>query len=104
MISYNHYASGAVGDFFFRRIAGLEAVEAGYKRFRAAPVVGGGLTHARAQVETPYGTAASEWRIENGEFILNIRVPMGTTCEAKLPDGTAATLESGEHCLRGRWE
>jgi len=103
MISYNHYASGAVGDFFLKRIVGLEAIEAGYKRFKAAPLVGGGLTNARAQVETAYGTAAVEWRIEGGEFIMNVRVPMGTTCEAKLPDGTAATLESGEHCLRGRW-
>ncbi len=24
MISYNHYASGAVGDFLYRRIAGIE--------------------------------------------------------------------------------
>ena len=103
MISYNHYASGAVGDFFLKRIVGLEAIEAGYKRFKAAPLVGGGLTNARAQVETAYGTAAVEWRIEGGEFIMNVRVPMGTTCEAKLPDGTKTTLGSGEHTLRGRW-
>lgn len=28
MVSFNHYASGAVGDFLYRRIAGIEATEA----------------------------------------------------------------------------
>lgn len=46
MISYNHYCSGAVGDFLYRRVAGLEAVEPGYKTFCVKPVLGGG-TYSR---------------------------------------------------------
>jgi len=103
MISYNHYAAGAVGDFFLRRIAGLEATEAGYRSFRVKPVPGGGLTSAKAHIETPYGTAASEWSIEEDAFVLKVRVPVGAECEAVLPDGTSAVLGSGEHTLRGRW-
>ena len=33
MISYNHYASGAVGAFLYQRIVGIEAVDPGYKTF-----------------------------------------------------------------------
>lgn len=99
MISYNHYASGAVGDFLYRRIAGIEATQPGYKRFRVQPLIGGGLTHARAHTETPYGTAASEWRIEGDVIHLRVTVPMGAACEVVLPDGTTHHAASGVHAF-----
>ncbi len=97
MISYNHYASGAVGDFLYRRIAGIEAVTPGYERFRVAPLMGGGLTCARAHTESPYGTVASAWKLEGDAFTLTVTVPMGTVCDVKLPDGTEKTVTSGVH-------
>lgn len=99
MISYNHYASGAVGDFFYRRIAGIEPLTAGYKKFQIAPVLGGDLTYAEGRVESPYGTISSKWNIENNRFTLEAKVPMGTTCEVKLPDGSCQELSSGQHKL-----
>jgi len=97
MISYNHYASGAVGDFLYRRIAGIEATRPGYKRFRVRPRIGGGLTHASAHTETPYGTVASSWRIEDGVFRLEVTVPMGTTCRVILPDMATRDVDCGVH-------
>ena len=47
MISFNHYASGAVGDFLYKRVAGIIPEEGGYKKFTVKPLVGVGLTHAR---------------------------------------------------------
>ena len=99
MISYNHYASGAVGDFLYRRVAGLEPIEPGYKRFAVRPIPGGNLTGASASVRTPYGVAASAWRIENGAFTLTVTVPVGTTCLVTLPDGTTETVGSGTHAF-----
>ena len=93
MISYNHYASGAVGDFLYRRVAGLEALEPGYRRSRVQPLVGGGLRSARGAVETPYGRLASSWKLDGTAFSLEVEVPLGTTCEVVLPDG--ATHEVG---------
>ncbi len=97
MISYNHYASGAVGDFLYRRVAGLEPITPGYERFRVKPLLGGGLTHARAHTECPYGAVASEWKLEGRAFTLTVTVPMGTTCDVILPDGAAHTVASGTH-------
>ena len=97
MISYNHYASGAVGDFLYRRVAGLEAVEPGYKVFNVKPLVGGGITWAKGSVITPYGKAASEWKVENGTFTVTIQVPVGTTCQLTLPDGTEKSFPSGRY-------
>ncbi len=97
MISYNHYASGAVGAFLYQRIAGLEPLAAGYGRFRVKPLPGGGLTSAEARTETPYGTAASSWRIEGDTFLLKVRVPVNTVCDVVLPDGQSHTVGSGEY-------
>ena len=104
MISYNHYASGAVGDFLYRRIAGLEATEPGYKRFAVKPVIGGGLTSARATVDTPYGAAGSDWKIENGTLTVTVTVPVGATCDVTLPGGTAKTFGSGVYTLSETYE
>lgn len=97
MISYNHYASGAVGDFLYRRVAGVEPISAGYKRFRVAPLPGGELTFANASIDTPYGTIVSEWKKTDQTFAITIQIPMGTSCELHLPDGSHRELLSGTH-------
>ena len=97
MISYNHYASGAVGDFLYRRIAGIEPTEAGYKTFRVKPILGGGLTSASAKVRTPYGDASVQWETAADTFTVTVCVPIGTRCELTLPDGTSQILASGTH-------
>ena len=97
MISYNHYASGAVGDFLYRRVAGIEAIEPGYKTFAVKPVPGGGLTWAKGHVNTPYGLVSAQWKSEGGKFTVSVHVPVGTECELTLPDGTAKTYGSGSY-------
>ena len=97
MISFNHYASGAVGDFLYKRVAGIEPLTGGYKTFRIKPMIGGGITYARGEVQTPYGTALSDWSTESGKFVLKAIVPFGTECTVVLPDGKAQTVEGGEY-------
>ena len=97
MVSFNHYAPGAVGDFLYRRVAGIESTAGGYRTFRIAPVLGGGITWAKASVETAYGTVSSEWKLEDGHFRIHVSVPVGTACELVLPNEESQTLESGSH-------
>lgn len=95
MISYNHYASGAVGDFLYRRVLGVEPIEAGYRKFRVCPVLGGGMSEAKGSVKTPYGKIEVHWEKQGGVFSVSVRVPVGTACELTLPDGGTETLPSG---------
>lgn len=95
MISYNHYASGAVGDFLYRRIAGIESLEAGYRTFKIAPVLGGDITFARGSVDTPYGIIVSDWKLDGKTFCIEVTVPIGTKCELRLPEGSVKELSSG---------
>jgi alpha-L-rhamnosidase len=97
MVSFNHYAAGAVGDWLYTRVAGIEPIDGGYRRFRVAPLPGGGLTSAEGTVETPYGRASSSWTIEGGRFALRVEVPVSTVCEVVLPDDSRHEVTSGVH-------
>ena len=100
MTSFNHYALGAVADWLHRTVAGLAPAQPGYRHLRIEPHPGGGLSFARARHVTPYGTAESAWRIEQGQIEVRAVVPPNTTADIHLPgSGGTHTVGSGEH----RW-
>lgn len=104
MVSFNHYAAGAVGDFLYRRIAGIEAEEGGYRTFTVRPLVGGGITRARAWTETEYGQVLSDWALEGDTFRITVQVPVGSECTLILPGGEKRRLESGTHTIKTKWK
>lgn len=85
MNSFNHYAYGAVGEWFFSAVAGINAAEAGYKRIKLTPHWGGTLTYAKARHKSPYGLICSQWEIKDKELIY----------ECEIPENTSASLELG---------
>lgn len=97
MVSFNHYASGAVGDFLYRRILGIEPLACGYKKFEIKPLLGGGLTYAEGKTLCPYGEIKSSWQTDGKSFSIEVSVPVGTTCKLTMPDGTVRELESGNY-------
>lgn len=99
MVSYNHYVFGSVGAFLYNRVLGVEPTRAGYEKFKVEPVLGGGLTYAKGEVKTPYGIIKAEWKMDGGDFTLEVYVPRGTECTAVLPDGSEKALGYGSHKL-----
>jgi alpha-L-rhamnosidase len=103
MNSYNHYAYGAIGDWLYRVVAGinLDWQQPAYKHiiFRPLPPTDGRLTHAKASIQSPYGFVGSEWHIEeNGQFILEVVVPPNTTATIYLPGETdGRKVAAGQH-------
>lgn len=98
MNSFNHYAYGAIGDWMYRVIAGLDTYEdgPGYKHIRIQPHIGGGLTHAAASLQTYYGKTSSGWKLENGKLFLDVEVPVNTTATVYVPATKADSItESG---------
>jgi alpha-L-rhamnosidase len=86
MNSFNHYAYGAVADWMYGRISGIQAVEPGYRKSRVAPLIGGGgLTAAKGSLRTAYGMLSSEWSSHGGGFTLHVKVPPNTTSEVVIP-------------------
>lgn len=90
MNSYNHYAYGAIGDWMYRTIAGINSVadQPGYKSIVIAPKPGGKITNASAELETVYGTVKSAWTLENGLLKLDVTIPANTKAKIVLPDAT----------------
>ncbi|HEY7394919.1 MAG TPA: glycoside hydrolase family 78 protein, partial [Gemmatimonadaceae bacterium] len=97
MNSFNHYAYGAIGDWMVRTVAGLDLDEAtpAYKHLVIAPQPGGKLTSARAELLTQYGNAVSGWKIEDGQFHLDVRIPPNTRATVRLPGATLANVTEG---------
>lgn len=99
MVSFNHYAYGAVGDWLYTRVGGLEMTAPGYKAFRIAPMPGGGLTWAKVSHVSPYGKIIVHWEIKDHTFTLNATIPEGTTAVILLPDGSRDTYTAGEYTM-----
>jgi alpha-L-rhamnosidase len=102
--SLNHYSKGAVISFLHRYTAGIELVEPAYRRFRVRPRPGGGLTHAEAAHESPYGRIESAWRLDGEALELRVVVPAGTSAEVVLPDGTTHICSPGQHTYTATME
>ncbi|PYP14242.1 MAG: alpha-L-rhamnosidase [Gemmatimonadetes bacterium] len=90
MNSFNHYAFGAVGDWMYRTIGGIQVDPhaPGGKRVGIAPRPGGGLTHASASLETGYGKVASSWKLDDQRFVLAVSVPPNTMADVTLWETT----------------
>ena len=97
MNSFNHYAYGAIGDWMYRVICGIDTDESGvgYKQIRLAPQPGGNLTHASSELQTMYGWVKSGWKIANGRIVVSVSVPPNTTAQVILPDAASGSVTEG---------
>lgn len=88
MNSFNHYAAGAVGEWLYRFMAGIESDpdHPGYKHIILQPRPGDGLTELESTFETMYGTIQSAWQVHDGEFEVNFSIPANTTATIRLPE------------------
>ncbi|WP_163513489.1 family 78 glycoside hydrolase catalytic domain [Fodinicola acaciae] len=100
--SLNHYSKGAVISFLHTRTAGIRLPEdpgdaPAYRRFVVEPVPGGGLTSVSARHDSPYGRISVDWRITDGRFAMDVKIPPGTSAQVRLPDGSTAEAPAGRH-------
>lgn len=99
MVSFNHYALGSVGDFLYRRIAGIEVnyLNPGYKEFKIEPKLGGNLTFANCKYHSIYGDIESNWKIEGNVFTIDVVIPCNTTAQIILPNQESYKVGSGKY-------
>lgn len=104
MTSFNHYAYGAVAAWLYQSVAGIAPAEEepGYRLVRFAPQPGGGLTWARASIETPLGKSAIAWSLrEDGSLAVGLEIAPAARGLFAAPRGWRApaqdALGSGRH-------
>ncbi|MDD2304293.1 MAG: glycoside hydrolase family 78 protein [Prolixibacteraceae bacterium] len=94
MNSFNHYAYGAIGEWLYRYVAGMDIdpENPGYKHILLAPHPGGGLTNAGVEFNSVYGKIKSAWKLEGSDFVYEVTVPANTTATVTLPAAKADQL------------
>jgi alpha-L-rhamnosidase len=110
MNSFSHYAFGAVMEWAFRSLAGIDTAGAGYRRiviWPRPPKEGSNPDNApinwvRAHYDSIHGRIASAWKREARRFSLDVTIPPNTTARIGLPaDQVAGVVESGAPLAKG---
>ncbi len=86
MNSLNHYAYGSVGDWMYRKVAGLSQLEPGYKKFQIKPMPVKGIEEWGVEFESVYGKIVGKTSCKNGKLHVHIEVPANTTALIILPE------------------
>ena len=97
MSSFNHYAYGSVGDWMYRKVAGIDCLAAGYKKIQIKPMPIEELGAVQARYQCPYGEIAVSYTVCGGKIVYSIRIPVNTTAQVELPDGQKYEVGSGEY-------
>lgn len=98
MNSLNHYAYGSIGEWMYKKLAGINVIEAGYKKFYIKPMFIKGITSVSASFDSVYGLIKSEWKCKNEKITVKIEIPANTTALLYLPEKEdAIELGSGSY-------
>jgi alpha-L-rhamnosidase len=88
MNSLNHYAYGAIAEWMYRSIAGIQPLEEapGFRKARLAPQPDFRLQWAKASLESAAGLYRSEWSFDgDGRLTIRFSIPFHATAEVRLP-------------------
>ena len=101
MNSFNHYSYGAIGDWMYRVVAGIDTYEdgPGYHHSRISPHPGGSLTSAAADLETGYGRISSHWQSKDDSLVMDVTIPVNTTATIYIPVADGSLITESGHLL-----
>ena len=102
MVSFNHYAYGAIGVWLYRWAAGLQEAAPGFREIRIKPYLNDHFTSMKAEQRTPYGLASSGWTKEGDALTLTVEIPANTTAEVYVPSAAADKVTESGRALDGR--
>ncbi len=102
MNSFAHYSFGAVCEWMFRTIGGIDTelapAQAGgpaYKHIVIHPQPGGRLSWARTSYDSIRGRIATAWKLDGDTLELDVTIPANTTATVYVPTADAASVKEG---------
>ena len=87
--SLNHFNFGAVGEWMYSNIAGIQPGAAGFKKIIIRPQIDSSLGFAKASYQSIQGNIHSNWKIEKDTVYFQIEIPANTSASIVLPVDTA---------------
>jgi len=113
MISFNHYAYGAVIDWVYRNVAGISPNlnSPGFRKITFAPRPAEGFRYASAEINSPLGIASISWKLlDDGSLAANLCVPFGAIATVDFPVSNTSLLRvngkkftNGQHLSHGKY-
>ncbi|MHB0955409.1 MAG: family 78 glycoside hydrolase catalytic domain [Pirellulaceae bacterium] len=103
MNSFAHYSFGAVCEWMFRTLAGVESDGTGYRKISIRPTPPSPGSNAerkpidwvKASYRSVQGQIVSNWRVTGQQFDLQVTIPANTTATLYLPAQDAGKLREG---------
>lgn len=99
MNSFNHYAYGAIGDWMYRVVAGINPDKPGYKHILIRPQPDTRLEYAKASYDSRYGRIKSGWTMKENELKIAVTIPPNTTADIILPHAELSKVKIDDHPL-----
>ena len=103
--SHIHNCYNGIGSWFYQALAGIrpDDKQPGYRHMYIRPQHVDGIDWVKASKNTPYGEVSVAWKKENGAFVLDVEIPVGSSATVCMPDGSVGiVLTSGRHSLSCR--
>ena len=97
MNSFSHCTLGAVGDWVFRTVGGIDAAAPGFRQVLIRPRPGGRIRWAKTRFCSIRGPIATDWRLTKDGLRLDTVIPANTTAVVHVPAvDPGKVLESGK--------
>lgn len=117
MNSMNHYAYGAIVEWMYTYMCGLQPTTAGFSTARIAPMPDPRIQSAVASYQSAAGQWQSGWQFTKDGCKFTVTVPFGAVahfclpcevtsalyCGHNLPVDTPLVLQSGTHTIFAKW-
>jgi alpha-L-rhamnosidase len=100
MNSFNHVAIGAVGEWMYRHILGIQHDDnmPGYRHFYIKPQPGEELEWAKGSYHAITGNIEVSWTKKDNTFTLDVTVPVNTDATVVVPfENKTYKVGSGKH-------
>lgn len=100
--SHSHPMYGSVIRWFYQAIAGIYPDEnkPGFKHTIIKPALAGDLEFASADYNSLYGKISSSWKLEDGNFYLDLEIPTNTTATVYLPSPDYTKVTEGGNSIK----
>jgi alpha-L-rhamnosidase len=95
MNSFAHYSFGAVGEWMFKTIGGIDTDGPAYQRIIIHPRPDGRISWAKTSYDSIQGKIATAWKVQDGQFSLEVTVPTNTVATVYIPAKDAASVREG---------
>lgn len=108
MNSFSHYSFGAVCEWMFRDLAGIDAEDAGYKQIVIhpnPPTPGSNPEHeaiswVKAEYVSVRGKIKSQWKREADRFTLEVAIPANAVAKVYLPETAIDKIQINDTPLK----